>query len=294
MSPNKKGHRGKILAPLLLGTAWALGVPHDAVTHRSDLPLSARRTIFIMYSANAPREAPALFRHHFTSSDYARAESLPAGLRVSRSRRYVLVTSLRDIWWGEAGLRYWVEQGCGRGTPGTIVYDPERRDLTPPWEQDHFLSATRRAARLVRSTGCHDFGLAPGAHYLGLDAAGCTFEPPSSVLNEIPWRSVDVLDIQAQRMLSNHCAQEEGLNTYASAVSYIAFLARRHHPGIAVASQVSFRDNPPHRMLDAIGTVAGVIDGIYFSYPTRNPEFPCEYCSRANIRVLLAYLRGRA
>jgi hypothetical protein len=147
-------------------------------------------------------------------------------------------------------------------------------------------------ARLVGSTGCHDFGLAPGSHYLGLDAATCTFEPRSSVLKDIPWRSVDVFDIQAQRMLGDRCMHLRGLDAYISAVTHIASWIQRRDPDIAVATQVSFRDNPPQRMLEAVASVARVVDGIYFSYPTRHTDAVCEYCSAANIRVLLEYLRG--
>jgi hypothetical protein len=277
---------------LVLLTVLALGAPEDVAPHSSTIPAPMLRTIFIMYSANAPREAPEVFRRYLTSIDYARAESLPVGIPVDRDRRYVLPTTLRRTWSGYAGLRHWVAEGCGRDTPGTIIYNPERRHLTPAWEQNHFVTAIRRAARLVRSTGCHDFGLAPGSYYLGLHAAECTFAPRKGILKAVPWRSVDVLDIQAQRMLGDSCAHEQGLNTYAAAASYIATLARRRHPGIAVASQVSFRDNPPHRMLNAIARVAGVVDGIYFSYPTRHSGFPCDYCSPSEMAVLLEYLRG--
>jgi hypothetical protein len=272
----------------ILLAAPALGAPHGS----SHTPSFRLGHLFLMYSANAPRAAPVLFERSLTERDYVRSESLPERVAVARDRRYVLPTSLRERWRGWPGVRHWVRRGCGGGTPGTIVYDPERRDLTPRREQNAFLRSVNRAARLVASTGCHRFGLAPGSAYLlGLDPSTCTYALESSFAREIPWRSVDIIDIQAQRLLGDHCISRGGLQRYASIVASIASLAREKNPSIRVVAQVSFRDNPPTHMRAGIASVAHVVDGIYFSYPSRNSAIPCTYCSRANLRALLDILR---
>jgi hypothetical protein len=246
-----------------------------------------------MYSAIASREAPALVRRYFEPGDYVRTESLPPRLRVARKHSYVLPTTLRERWVGEPGLRHWIRQGCGPGTPGTIVYDPERRTLTPAREQNNLVESVHRAAALVNSTGCHDFGLAPGAMLLfGLDDKSCTYDLDRGFYREIRWRSVDLVDIQAQRLLSDPCIVKGGVDQYASAVSHLAAYVRARNPGIFVVSQVSFRDNHPTSMIEGIARVSEVVDGIYFSYPSTNPEFPCRYCSRANLEMFLEALRG--
>lgn len=246
-----------------------------------------------MYSANAPREAPATFADFFTPRDYARVESLPAGIDVDRRFRYVLPTSLRVRWKGQPGVRFWTRRGCEEGTPGTIVYDPEfRPDWTPPEEVDSFVASIRRAARLVRATGCHRFGIAPGAEpFLGLDAETCEVDLDRGLYRDLPWPSIDLVDIQAQRLLGEQCLQREGLVRYEAIVSSVAAFVTNANPDIEVVSQVSFRDSDAATMKKGIARVAAEIDGIYFSYPSTHPSIPCRYCSVGELEALLEYLR---
>jgi hypothetical protein len=278
----------KLLFSLL--AVAAVGCSHQLQPPRSTLPSDASK-LFLMYSANAPRDAPRVFRGYFTRSDYARVESLPPDFNVRRARRYVLPTSLRKRWAGEPGVRYWTRRGCGAGTPGLVVYDPEDREVTPPSELQHLSRSVRRAARLVRSTGCHRFGLAPGSMPLfGLDPASCTYDLGSGSYRGLPWKAIDLIDIQAQRLLGDDCADEGGVEKYASVVTTLARFVRARNSDIAVVSQVSFRDNQPARMRDGIAAVADEVDGVYFSYPSRQPEIPCRYCAPRNLRSLLNYL----
>jgi hypothetical protein len=269
----------------------ALSCEPSTIGRGSIQPLSLRQDFFIMYSAIAQREASALVRRYFTRRDYARIESVPETLKVARRRRYVLPTTLRVEWAGTPGLRHWTRKGCGRGTPGMIMYDPERRDLTPVREQDRFVVSVHRAADLVASTGCHAFGLAPGGSFLfGLDAKDCRYELERGFYRAIPWKRIDIVDIQGQRLLSEGCIDEEGIEKYAAAVAFIANFGRRRNPDISVIAQVSFRDNPPSHMLERIARLANIIDGIYFSYPSTHRVIPCRYCSPANLEILLKYL----
>ena len=245
-----------------------------------------------MFSARAPIDAPEVFRVHFGARDYARVDTLPDGFDVARSRRYALPTSLRERWAGWPGVRHWVRRGCGPGTPGLIVYDPERRELTPPDEQRRMVASIRRAARLVDATGCHDFGLAPGATPLwGLDPARCDFDLEHGSYRRVPWRRVDLVDVQAQRLAGDDCAARDGATRYEELVESVAAYVRARNPRIRVVAQVSFRDSTPELMVEALARVAPAIDGIYFSYPTTNEDIPCRYCTPANMAALLDALR---
>jgi hypothetical protein len=109
-------------------------------------------------------------------------------------------------WAGEPGLRHWVELGCGPETPGVSVYDPEGRDLTPTSELRRFPASISRAADFVASTGCHRFGLAPGSTPLfGIDPASCSYDLDRGSYEGINWKSVDIIDIQSQRLLGQLC-----------------------------------------------------------------------------------------
>ena len=284
----------KVVCPVaVLAAAALLSAPNDvslpSSTGRGTLP----REAFIMFSANAPRDAPGVFGRYFTPRDYARIESISSELSVARRRSYALVTTLRKRWLGEPGLRYWVDRGCGRETPGAIVYDPALRYLTPEEEQHDVIGSVRRAARVVGSTGCHAFGVAPGASLLfGMDDQACSYDLDRGLYRVLPWRSIDIIDIQAQRFLGDRCVEHEGVEQYVSVVSSIASFARHRNPDVLVVSQVSFRDNSPSAMHEGIASVSGVIDGIYFSYPSTHPDIPCLYCTPVNLETFLRRLRS--
>ena len=246
----------------------------------------------ILFSALAPSEAPDLFDAYFGDRDIARADTLPDDIDLPRRQMYGLPTALRREWMGYPGVRHWVEAGCGPGTPRTIVYDPEYRSLTPKKEQANVVDAIKKARRMVASTGCHDFGLAPGSTLLfGFDGSDCTFDLGDSYLRDINWKRIDLVDIQSQRLLSAHCLERDGLATYRRLARRIAAHVRTENPDIEVFSQVSFRDNAPVDMLEGLNSVRDVIDGFYFSYPSNNTDIPCEYCSEDDLELLLSNVR---
>ena len=255
-------------------------------------PPALRSDARILFSALVPAEAPEAFDAYFTERDLARADTLPDTVDLDRGQLYGLPTSLRREYKGYFGVRHWVEAGCGPGTPRMIVYDPENRSLTPMEEQVGFTSAIKEAGRMVRRTGCHDFGLAPGSLILfGLDPGTCEYNMQNSNLFDIDWTRVDLVDIQAQRLLSAPCLERDGLRTYERAVTRVANYVRRRNPEILVFSQVSFRDNHPIDMLEGLQAVRDVVDGIYFSYPSNNEDIPCQYCSTEHLELFLENVR---
>lgn len=241
-----------------------------------------------MYSSNTP---PELFDRYFTKGDYVRTDvDLAAG--ASRRSRYALVTTLRLSWNDHPGVRAWTKAGCGPDTPGLIVYDPEfRPEWTPPAEVQRLAESVRQAARMVRATGCHRFGIAPGAlPFFGLDPIACEVNLDEGVYRDLPWRWIDLVDMQAQRLLGDRCLPEGGLELYEATVLELADYFRGANPGIEVLTQVSFRDSQAETMQRAISRVAEGVDGVFFSYPTTNPDIPCGNCRPDQLEALLAYL----
>ena len=251
-------------------------------------PPGAAAHLAVMYSANTPDE---LFDTYFSQGDYVRADIEQAAVAPRRSR-YALVTTLRLSWNGHPGVRAWTRGGCGPDTPGLIVYDPEfRPEWTPPVEVEHLARSVRTAARMVRETGCHRFGIAPGAlPFFGLDPIACEVELAGGAYRELPWSSIDLVDIQAQRLLGDECLPQGGLALYEETVTDLAAFFRKMNPRIEVLTQVSFRDSQAHTMTTALERVAAEVDGIFFSYPTTNPDIPCGYCQPEELERLLRYL----
>lgn len=249
----------------------------------------------VYFAAPVASEAPDLFDRYFGPADLARVDTLRPDLELESEQLYALVTTLRARWAGFWGLRHFVEAGCGPGTPGTILYDPERRSLTPEVEQENFVRSVARAIARIESTGCHRVGLAPGSELLfGLDPESCSYDIAQGHLEDIDWTRVDVVDLQVQRLLSDACLERGGMTTYVRAVIEIGGFVREHNPAIDVLAQVSFRDNEPQVMLEALSRVAPVIDGIYFSYPVENPANPdieCGFCTTQNLELFLRSLR---
>ncbi|MDP9068993.1 MAG: hypothetical protein M3N53_11715 [Actinomycetota bacterium] len=241
-----------------------------------------------MYSANTPDD---LFDLFFTNNDYVRTD-IDQATGVPRRSRYALVTTLRVTWNGHPGVRAWTKRGCGPTEPGLIVYDPEfRPEWTPPAEVEDLPASVRKAARLVDGTGCHRFGIAPGAlPFFGLDPIACEVNLAEGAYRDLPWGSIDLVDIQSQRLLGDHCLPQGGLALYEQIVSRLAALFKEANPNIEVLTQVSFRDSAADTMTTAIARVAKDVDGIYFSYPTTNPDIPCAYCRPEELEVLLRYL----
>ncbi len=290
----RRGRIAMTLVLVALAAGAAAGLAASAVREEagSTPPPALRPDAGILFSANVPAQTPEIFERYFGANDMARADTLPDGSDFARRRLYGLPTTLRREWMGYPGVRYWVDAGCGPGTPKMIVYDPEYRSLTPKREQANVLESIRKARRRVASTGCHDFGLAPGSALLfGFDGTDCTYDLGDSFLRDINWRRVDLVDIQSQRLLSAHCLERDGLTTYRRVVNRIADYVRGLNPEIRVFSQVSFRDNAPEDMLAGLRNVRDVIDGFYFSYPTTNTEIPCEYCTEEDLEFFLSNVR---
>jgi hypothetical protein len=271
--------------------AVALVLPVDGDGAGPTRSAHARDRLFVMLSPNIPPEAPHVFSRYLEDGDYARVETLPDDVRVERRFRYALPTTLRRRWAGEPGLRHWTARGCGRGTPGTLVYDIEHWNLTPVAEQRSFAASIREGARLAVATGCHAYGVAPDASYLFGKAGGeCDYDIGSARYRDIPWDRIDLIDLQVQDLVSDECFDDYGIHDYVAVASTVATHARARNPRVLVVAQVSFRLTPPARMSRAVAAVADVVDGVYLAYPTLTHPDACRYCTPGRVRAFLSEL----
>jgi hypothetical protein len=127
----------------------------------------------------------------------------------------------------------------------------------------------------------------------GMAADGCGLRLGRGLYRHVPWKLVDVLDIQAQLLLSNPCDTTAGITDYARLVTAVADFVSRQNPRIEIVTQVSLRATPPERASAAIDAVSSKVDGVYVAFPTRAARTRCTYCTRRDLRILLEYVRGR-
>ncbi len=282
---------GRVLAAaLVVAASCTLG---ESVTEPR-LSKRVQRDLFVMFSAVATRVAPRSVARYVEPRDYLRREfaGRVPGRDADDAARYVLPATVRERWADEPGVTHWVRSGCSGDGRETIVYDPEHWELTPRREQRRFVHSIGVAGRIAGRKECFSFGIAPdGVFLFGLHPERCSLELARGAYRRIPWNAVDLVDIQAQLLIGDDCVQDMGVDDYVEVIREVATTARRANPHIAVVAQVSFRHTPPSRMKTAIAAVAGDIDGVFFSYPSRGFRARCEYCSVRNLHELLRFLR---
>jgi hypothetical protein len=236
---------------------------------------------FIMIgNSKDPRILPVLNRY-LRAGDYVSQRLAAAdpglGRRLGRDHQFDLPGSL-------AGVRK--HAGCGAGTPGVVVYDIEHWTDTPEAEQRHPGESVAAGARIVRQTGCQVYALAPDGEFMGLKEE-CGYDFDAGLYDKVDWTQVELVSIQAQRMLSDTCAAKLTVDDYATFVSRVASYVRRRNPAIRVVTQVSFRYTPPEKIVDAMRRAAAVVDGFYVVYPAASVK-ACKFCSPDNLATVLA------
>ena len=97
---------------------------------------------------------------------------------------------------------------------------------------------------------------------------------------------MDLLSIQAQRLLSDTCANKLNVADDVGLVAHVAAYVRSRNPSIVVVSQLSFRYTPPEKMVEAMHQSSPAVDGFYLVYPSGQAN-PCHYCSAKNVAAVL-------
>ena len=176
---------------------------------------------------------------------------------------------------------------------GLVIYDIEHWASTPEDEQKDPLAAVDRAAGLIHASGSQIFGIAPDGEYLGLRKEACEVSLDKCIIRQVDIKKLDMVIIQAQRLLSDRCAKEGGPEKYVLLVTTLAKEMKAKNPQILVVAQVSFRYTPPERMIEALRRVQGCVDGFYFAYPPPRDSV-YGYCSAGRLKQVLEALRSLA
>ncbi len=246
------------------------------------------RTPFLMFANSSDSKVFPVLRQFFEARDYVSfriASQAPALARlIGRSHQFVLPTALD-------GVRKY--SGCGTGKPGLVVYDIEHWNETPVSEQQQPGPSITAAARVTHADKCQLFAVAPDGQYMGLKEGACSYDFDAGIYRRVDWTQVDLVSIQAQRLLSENCAGTLTVEDYAGFVSRAAAFLRSRNPKITVVSQFSFRYTSPGQMVEAMRKAAPSVDGFYLAYPS-NQKTPCRYCSPENVaEVLRAWRTGK-
>jgi hypothetical protein len=226
-------------------------------------------------------------RKYVTNRDYLSvrlAQEVPElGDRVGRGHLYAMPPSL-------VGIQLESARGCGPGTPGLIVYDPEHWPETPADERLDVPAAITRGKVVARRSGCHNYGVAPDGLYIGIRPNSCSYDLSVGIHRAVDWDGVNLFDIQAQRLLGDECSSHNGFEAYVEFVAAVTREVRARTRDLEIVAQVSFRYTPPERMIAAIQRLRETVDGFYIAYPSRLGQI-CAYCSATNLEQVLEAIR---
>jgi hypothetical protein len=241
---------------------------------------------FFVFAAGWDSAAVEVVLRSFGKADLL-GDSLLRGSSVQSSERplgFALPPSLALVAKAAA-------QPCTSATRSKVViYNPEHWDATPPQELNGLHNSIADAARMVRASGCRIFGVAPDGKLLGLPTGQCRGEP-SALATQVDWKQVDLVLLQAQRLLADRCGGAIGVQEYARFVGKWSRELKAANPSIKVVAQLSFRYTDVETMLNAIDATRTVADGYYLAYPNEKSGVKCQYCAPENLERLLARFR---
>jgi len=220
--------------------------------------------------------------HYLRPTDYLSAGLVRQEPKLVPAQQYLLASSLKEV-----------ERVSGSGCADSrlIIYDGEHWSATPIDEQMNLPAAIVRGAALTAQSGCHKYGVAPDGVFLGVVPERCEFQMARGIVPSLDWHGIEFFDIQAQALLNNRCGVTNATDNYVNCVTDIARIARSGEHKPLIAAQLSLRDTPPERMMEAIGRLRGTVDGFYIAYPTNGP-LPCRYCSPSNLAMVLQKIRA--
>ena len=272
---------------LALVTVSALGF---AIMLHPSMSRPATGTPFFMFSTskftgNESSGIDSTLRTYVRGQDYLSerlATEFPeVGKRVDPAHVYVLPPSLKAV-------ERHIASRCAGGA-GLIVYDGEHWQDTPEDEQADMPGAIARGKTLARGGGCQ-YGVAPDGQFVGLLPKSCSYDLNDAIHRRVDWSDIALFNVQAQRLLSDSCVAQGGLDSYVRFVGTVAREVRAKSANTKISAQLSFRYTPPQRMLAAIDRLRGSVDGFYIAYPS-NVGPSCTYCSPQNLAQVLKGLR---
>jgi hypothetical protein len=221
--------------------------------------------------------------HDYVSLGLTEAFPSLAG-RVARDHVFVLPPNLLQV-------AATIKKGDSPRTPGLIVYDGEHWEATPEDEQQNLPAAVNRGKAMTARSQYHRFAISPDGLFVGVRPDRCSYDLDAAVHRRIDWKDVSLFIIQAQVLLSDSCLRLGQADAYVTFVKTVAQEVRQVAPDLAIVAQMSFRQTPADRMVNAVDALRGVVDGFYVAYP-RNIGPTCQYCSPDNLGVVLRSIRS--
>jgi hypothetical protein len=241
----------------------------------------AADTPFFMFSAaQVGSDVGAVLAKYATPQDYLGQPVVrnnpPLANRLPSSHVYSLVPSLAGV-----------ARGCRSGA-GMVIYDGEHWQSTPADEQSDMVSAVARGKAMATSGGCA-YGVTPDGEYAGLIPKECGYDLSRAIHRQVDWSTIALFNVQAQRLLSDKCAAQGGVDAYVTFLTTIAQEVHAKNPQTLISAQFSFRYTPPSRMIEVIQRLRGTVNGFYIAYPSAVGR--CDYCTPQNLAQVLAALR---
>jgi hypothetical protein len=231
--------------------------------------------------ASSSKELAPIVEKYATPSDYVSARLVQKdpvlAARIPKSQAFWLPASVAGV-----------QQYCSTGN--LVLYDGEHWSATPADEKADMPGAIGRAKALAKTNGCV-FGIAPDGQYAGLIPKTCTADVNRAIHRQIDWDDIALYNIQAQRLLSDDCASQGGVDNYVSFVSQVTREVHQKNPNAKVSAQISLRYTPPDRAIAVINRLKGVVDGFYIAYPV-GQNLNCQYCTPQNLAQVLAAIKS--
>ncbi|WP_128003289.1 hypothetical protein [Piscinibacter defluvii] len=253
---------------LVLGLSGALACPAISIARPS-----------IMFAAGWDPEAVRLVREKFGEVDYLSSEVTDES-RPGPAQVFALPASLESV-------RRQAGAPCNlKGGPTLVIYDPEHWEATPESDRRDLPATIEAGADAVRASGCRKFGLAPDGQFIGLEPKECR-AAPSALARSVNWKKVDVLVLQAQRLLSDKCGGRANIAEYSRFVAEWSRLVKAANPAIKVFPSMTFRYTDVATMSEAIRRTRRDVDGYYLAYPSSKSGINCDHCRSTNLKSVV-------
>lgn len=253
---------------LVLGLSGALACPALSFARPS-----------MMFASDSDPEAVNFVREKFGDADYVGSRVVDVS-KPGKSAVFVLPASVDSV-------RHHARAACGtKGAPTVVIYDPEHWEATPESERRDLPAAIEAGADAVHASGCRKFGLAPDGEFIGLVPKACS-ATPGALARSVNWKKVDVLVLQAQRLLAERCGGRANVAAYSRFVAEWSRIVKAVNPDIKVFSSLTFRYTDAATMSEAIRKSRRDVDGYYLAYPSSESGTKCEHCQSSNLKSVV-------
>jgi len=244
----------------------------------SVVSISAEERLYLMFAAQWDTDAVKIVKEYFGNNDY-----LGYDINNNKSKVFFLPPNI-------AKLSNLAEKYCPKQKV-TVIYDPEHWEHTPIVERENLSDSIFRTVRISKEFKCNEVGIAPDGKMIGLYPKACAGDI-SSLARNIDWNNIDLIILQAQRLLSDSCVKEGGINNYVKFIRKWTETIKKANPNVKVFASMSFRYTHPSVMIQVIDKLKDIVDGFYLAYPKSEGKLYCVYCNPENLKIVIKHAKG--